>query len=64
MILGVLLVMAGTFLLDMVLTNTRRHIGPDHPIYVELTCFIIMIVGAYFVFKGKKKQLEDRKKGN
>jgi hypothetical protein len=64
MILGILLLSVGTFLVDMVLMNARHHRGPAHPLVIELTCFMIMIVGACFIFKGKKKQLEDRKNRN
>jgi hypothetical protein len=64
MIFGILVLSVGTLLFEIVRSNARRHGGPYNPIFVLLTCLIIMIVGVYFIFKGKRQQLEDRKKGD
>jgi lipopolysaccharide export LptBFGC system permease protein LptF len=64
MIFGILVLSIGALLFEIVRSNARSHKRPDYFVFVLLTCLIMMIIGVYFIFKGKRQQLEDRKNGN
>jgi hypothetical protein len=59
MILGILLVMAGTGIVDYFIA---KHIERTIALPNQLFGFALVIIGAVFIHKGKKQQIEDRKR--
>ncbi|MBS1934993.1 MAG: hypothetical protein JST96_13405 [Bacteroidetes bacterium] len=60
LVIGLLLVAAGTGIVDYYIV---KHIERTIALPDQLFGFAIIIIGIYFIYKGKKQQAEQRNRG-